>query len=548
MLPSGWRTWPRAPSKHDHHEESMNRPYRPPAGSIPTLPIPDASGWRRLHLVGIGGAGMSGIAKLLLARGIRVSGSDLKASLGLSALRSLGAAVSVGHSAEHVGAPDAVVASSAIRSENPEVRAARAAAIPVLMRAQVLAALMQGRRGVAVSGTHGKTTTTSMVSVMLSRLGLSPSFVIGGDLNESGSGAEHGSGDVFVAEADESDGSFLLLRPEIAVVTNVEEDHLDFYGGRQAIEAAFAAFAGASRTVVACCDDPGVQRALRGLAGPILRYGEGEGADVRVLRTAAWGGGVRGEVDVAGTRVRVRMAVPGRHNVLNAAAALGVAHVLDLPVQAAAEALETFTGVRRRFERRGTGRGASFVDDYAHHPTEIAATIEAARGVESDGPVAASSGRVVAVFQPHRYTRTRSMWRALGESLRGADVVVVTDVYGAGEDPIPGVSGKLVVEAVAESAPGRRVVYLPRRSEIAPFLASEVREGDLVLTLGAGDITMVGDETLDRIQEAGGCAETPGGLRVTGRAIGPPSDSPRPTPSWERPPARGRGRRSRWLR
>jgi UDP-N-acetylmuramate--alanine ligase len=491
--------WPFGPPRVDHRKEPMTE-YRPPPGSIPTLSIPDAAEWRSLHLVGIGGAGMSGIAKLLLARGIGVSGSDLKASRGVSALEASGAAVWIGHSADQVGRPDAVVISSAVRPDNVEVRAARDRGIPVLMRAQVLAALMRGRRGVAVAGTHGKTTTTSMISVMLSRLGLSPSFVIGGDLNESGSGAEHGPGDVFVAEADESDGSFLLLRPEIAVVTNVEEDHLDFYRDRQSVEAAFAAFASGAGTVVACWDDAGVRRALEATTTSVLRYGEDPAALVRVVRSDVRGAGVTGDIEVAGVPVRLRLAIPGRHNLLNAAAALGVAHRLELPIEQAAAALEAFTGVRRRFERRGTSRGASFVDDYAHHPTEIAATIASARGVEADGRD--GPGRVVAVFQPHRYTRTESMWRALGESLGEADVVVVTDVYGAGEDPIPGVSGKLVVEAVAEAAPGRRVVYLPRRSDIAPFLASEIRQGDLVLTLGAGDITMVGEETMTRIREA----------------------------------------------
>jgi UDP-N-acetylmuramate--alanine ligase len=462
---------------------------------ISALSIPDASRWRRLHLVGIGGAGMSGIAKLLLARGIEVSGSDLKASKGLAALEGMGATVWIGHGEDHVGSPDAVVISSAIRHDNPEVRAAHAANIPVLMRAQVLAALMVGRRAVAVAGTHGKTTTTSMIAVMLSRLGASPSFVIGGDLNESGSGAEHGAGDVFVAEADESDGSFLLLHPDVAVVTNVEEDHLDFYGTREAVETAFGAFAGQAGTVIACWDDPGVRRALAGVSVRIVRYGETEEADVRLVSE----GSSAGTVQAGGEVAELGLQVPGRHNLMNATAALAVARELGFPFLAAADALASFTGVRRRFERRGMGGGATFIDDYAHHPTEIAATIEAVRRVrsEADGE---QGGRLVAVFQPHRYTRTEAMWRPLGESLRAADLVVVTDVYGAGEDPIPGVSGKLVVEAVAECVPGRRVVYLPRRSEIAPFLASEVRPGDLVLTLGAGDITMVGEETLQRLE------------------------------------------------
>lgn len=459
--------------------------------------IPDPYRWRSAHLVGIGGAGMSGIARLLLAAGVRVSGSDLKDSPGLAALREAGATVFVGHRAEQVGRPDVVVASSAIPPNNPELRAAREAGVPVWSRAQVLAGLMRGRRGVAVAGTHGKTTTTSMVSVMLSRLGLDPTFVIGGDLNESGSGAWSGSGELFVAEADESDGSFLLLEPEVAVVTNVEEDHLDHYGGRAEIERAFAAFASRARVVVACWDDPGARRALEGLRLPLVRYGRGPDADVRVLEEELRRGrGSRSLVDVGGRRVWLELAVPGAHNVLNGAAALAVASVLELDPEAAAGALASFTGVRRRFERKGEADGVVLVDDYAHHPTEVAATLKVARE--------ATPRRVVAVFQPHRYTRTRAMWRELGRSLREADLVVLTDVYGAGERPIPGVTGKLVAEALAEEAPGRRVVYLPHRADLAPFLAREVRPGDLVLTIGAGDITMVGQELLGLLRERSG--------------------------------------------
>jgi len=437
---------------------------------------------------------MSGIARLLLARGIEVSGSDLKDSPALSGLRTAGASVFVGHRPEQVGQPDAVVISAAIPAGNAEVRAARAAGLPVLTRAEVLAALMRGKRAVAVAGTHGKTTTTSMISVVLSRLGLRPTYVIGGDLNESGSGAGHGDGDLFVAEADESDGSFLLYRPDVAVITNVEEDHVDFYPRLQDVEGAFRSFASQAGMVVGCWEDAGVRRALDGIAQPIIRYGASEGAEVRLVAEALDADGGSATVDVGGARVQVRLSVPGRHNLLNAAAALGVALALDLPIAEAARALASFTGVRRRFERRGSAAGATFVDDYAHHPTEVEATLRAAR--------TQGSGRVLAVFQPHRYTRTAVMWRALGESLHNADVVILTDVYGAGEAPLPGVTGKLLVDAVSEAAPGKRVVYLPKRSEIAPFLAREVRPGDLVLTLGAGDITMVGEATLARIRDA----------------------------------------------
>ena len=464
----------------------------PPVGQQPS-PGPDA--WRRAHLVGIGGAGMNGIARLLLARGIEVSGSDLKESRAVEDLREAGARVFVGHRRDQVGRPDVVVASSAIPRGNAEIAEARASSIPVLSRAEVLAALMRGKRAVAVAGTHGKTTTTSMISVMLSRLGLDPTFVIGGDLNEIGSGAGHGGGDIFVAEADESDGSFLLYEPEIAVITNIEEDHLDYYSGREDVEAAFARFAARAGSVVACWDDPGVRRALAGYPRTLVRYGVSEGAEIVVREEELLPGGGQANLEVGEGLIRLGLPVPGRHNLLNGAASLGVARLLGLPLDTAAEALSSFGGVRRRFERRGEAAGATFVDDYAHHPTEVRATLEAAT---VDGHT-----RVIAVFQPHRYTRTQAMGRALGESLSRADLVVLLDVYGAGEPPIPGVTGKLLVDALTEAAPGKRVVYLPRRSDVVPFLVSEVRQGDLVLTLGAGDITMVGDATLERLTQGG---------------------------------------------
>lgn len=470
--------------------------YTPPPGSIPTLEVPDLSGVRAAHLVGIGGAGMSGIARLLAAEGIAVSGSDLKDSPGLEVLRRAGARVVVGHRPENLGGPDVVIVSTAIAPDNPEVRAARDRGIPVLARAQVLAALMGRRRGIAVAGTHGKTSTTSMVAVVLERAGLDPTYVIGGDLNESGSNARSGSGPLFVAEADESDGTFLLLRPEVAVVTNVEADHLDFYADQAEIDAAYAAFCRRSGLVIACGDDAGVRRVLESAGTGATTYGEGTGCDVRLEAVEVARGRGRARVRLGDAAADVELPLPGRHYLLNAAAALAVARAVGVEPERAAEALRGFRGVRRRFERRGRAGGAVFVDDYAHHPTEIAATLATARADEPR--------RLVAVFQPHRYSRTAAMWRALGESLAAADLVVVTDVYGAGEMPVPGVSGKLLVDALLESAPSKRTVYLPSRADVAPFLASEVREGDLVLTLGAGDVTMVGDETMARVRESDG--------------------------------------------
>jgi UDP-N-acetylmuramate--alanine ligase len=471
--------------------------YTPPPGSIPTLPVPDLSGIRRIHLVGIGGAGMSGLARLLLARGVHVSGSDLKDGPALPPLRESGAAVHVGHAAALVGDSDAVVVSTAIGPGNPEVVEARSRGIPVLARAQVLAALMRNGRAVAVAGTHGKTTTTSMVAVILERAGLDPTYVIGGDLNESGSNARSGGGELFVVEADESDGSFLLLSPEIAVVTNVEEDHLDFFSGVEEIEAAFAEFCRRAGVVVACGDDAGVRRVLELAAVPAVTYGEAPENDVRVedieLRSEGGSCVVRWDHRTVG----IEIPLPGRHYLLNAAAALTVARHVGVDAADASAALASFGGVRRRYERRGSAAGAEFVDDYAHHPTEIAATLGSARAAAIDGD---HTRRIVAVFQPHRYTRTATMWRELGRSLAGADVAIVTDVYAAGELPVPGITGKLVVDALAEAAPGKRIVYLPHRADLASFLAREVRPGDLVLTLGAGDVTMVGEETFARLK------------------------------------------------
>ncbi|HXF35602.1 MAG TPA: UDP-N-acetylmuramate--L-alanine ligase [Actinomycetota bacterium] len=466
------------------------RAYAPPAGSIPTLGVPDLSGVRRAHLIGVGGAGMRGIARLLLARGVAVTGSDLKASPALDELRAAGADVRVGHRADQVGDPDVVVISTAIPARNPELVRARERGLPILARAQVLAALAEGRRLLAVAGTHGKTTTTSMLAWIVERAGMDPTYVIGGDLNEIGSGARHGEGDVFVAEADESDGSFLLLRPSVAVVTNVEEDHLDFYrGGRAEIEAAFARFCERSARVIACADDPGARAAVARAGTDAVTYGTGPGSVARV--EVGEEDPATGRLLLPDGRVDLRLPVPGRHNLLNAAAAVLAAGLVGVRAEEAAGRLASFPGVRRRFEFRGEARGARFHDDYAHHPTEITATIAAAR--------ARRPARVVAVFQPHRYTRTEALWEPLGRALAGADLILVTDVYAAGEEPIPGVSGELVAHAAA--AAGGAVRYLPHRAELVEQLAREIRAGDLVLTLGAGDVTLVAEEVLERLGE-----------------------------------------------
>ena len=448
-------------------------------------------------MVGIGGAGMRNLAKLLLARGIEVSGSDLKDSKGLRELGDMGAGVYVGHDGARIGDPDAVVISSAIRERNPELVVARDRGVPVWAHAQVLAAAGEGRRVIAVAGTHGKTTTTSMLAMILERAGLDPTFVVGGDLNEIGSGARAGDGDLFVAEADESDGSFLLHDAAIGVVTNVEVDHLDFYpGGAREIEAAFASFMQRCDRVVACGDDPGVRAAVALVGLPIVSYGIGGDNDVRVQVDSDGPGGARGTIALEDREpVDVRLSVDGSHMLLNAAAALTAASLVGVPAPLAAEALGAFQGVRRRFEHRGSVRGADFYDDYGHVPTELSVTLGVARRT---GP-----RRLVAVFQPHRYSRTQALWRELGASLTEADVVVVTDVYGAAQEPIPGVTGKLVVDGIADASHRPRIVYLPHRPDVARFLEQEVRAGDLVMTMGCGDVWMLGDEARERIREAG---------------------------------------------
>jgi UDP-N-acetylmuramate--alanine ligase len=463
--------------------------------------VPDAERLGRVHFIGIGGAGMSGIARIMLARGLAVTGSDAKDSAGLAALRALGADVHVGHAAEQVAGADTVVVSTAVRESNPELSRARQDGIPVLHRSQALASLMRGRRGVAVGGTAGKTTTTSMISVALQHCGADPSFAIGGELAESGANAHDGTGEVFVAEADESDGSFLLYRPEVAVVTNVEPDHLDFYGTPEAVEDAFADFC---RTVtpgglvVACVDDPGARRMvgrvgdeLAGRGVRVVGYGTAEDAAVRLVEVRAAPRGVAFTLRDDAGEVRVQLQVPGEHNALNAAAAWAAIVGLGFDQDRAAAGLEAFTGTRRRFEARGEAGGVRVVDDYAHHPTKLAAVLRAARSVVGDG-------RVVVVFQPHLYSRTRIFAADFGRALGLADQVVVMDVYAAREDPEPGVTGALVADAVP--LPADQVGYQPSWSRVAQDVADRARPGDLVLTVGAGDVTMLGPEILDLLQ------------------------------------------------
>lgn len=444
-----------------------------------------------VHFVGIGGAGMSGIAAVLHELGVEVRGSDLKASRYTRRLVELGVPVTVGHDAANLGDAAVVVTSSAINTANPEVRAAQAAGLPILRRAEMLARVMELRRGIAVAGTHGKTTTSSMISHVLRQAGMDPTFLVGGELNDVGSNAGVGQGEWLVAEADESDGSLLYLRPEVAIVSNVELDHHANYGCLDDVHDVFRRF-------VALLPEDGLLVLVAGSGGealagrtsaPVVTVGLGEG-DLRAAVERVDDTGSEFVVtDAAGTALaRIELRVPGEHNVLNALTALAVLRHAGVEPADAAPHLLTFSGAARRFQRIGEYGGVLVVDDYAHHPTEIAATLTAAmRGGHE---------RVIAVFQPHLYSRTRYLQREFGRALTLADEAIVTEIFPAREEPEPGVSGKLIVDAYLAERPGGPVSFLPRLHDVVARLAPRVRPGDLVLTLGAGDVFHAGEQLL----------------------------------------------------
>jgi UDP-N-acetylmuramate--alanine ligase len=458
-------------------------------------------GVKQIHFVGIGGIGMCGLAELLLAQGYAVTGSDLASGATVERLRRLGANVAIGHDAAHIGAADVVVVSSAVRRDNPELVAAGKLAVPVIPRAEMLAEVMRLKVGIAVAGTHGKTTTTSLIAHLLAAAGLDPTVVVGGRVMGSGAaadrtGARLGQGPFLVAEADESDGSFLHLSPVIAVITNIEPEHLDHYGTVDAMENAFAAFANRlpfwGRAVL-CIDDPGVQRLLPRIARRRTSYGFSAQADWVAHDVAREGEGSRFAVKRAGEALgTARVRIPGRHNVSNSLAALAVAAELEVPFARAAEALASFAGVERRFEHKGTARGVRVVDDYGHHPTEIRATLAAAREQHA--------GRLVVVFQPHRYTRTRDLFDEFAAAFHDADLLVITEIYAASEPKLPGVEAAALAEAVRQRG-HRDVRFVSELDAIAPALAPELREGDLVLTLGAGSITRLGPQLLAALEQ-----------------------------------------------
>ena len=472
-----------------------------------------------VHIVGIGGAGMSGIARILLARGVDVSGSDAKDSRRLANLRALGATIHIGHHPEYLGsgptAARTVVVSTAIPDTNVELAEARRRDLVVLSRAEALVEVMRGQRGIAVAGTHGKTTTTSMLTVALQHAGADPSFAIGSELNETGSNAHLGSGDFFVVEADESDGTFLQLEAEAAIVTNVEADHLDYWGSFDAIETGFIDFARGvgerNGVLTVCIDDAGGARladSAQALGVDVRTYGEVANAGYRIENIVTLGAddtGAAGASTTAGTNgwtfdlvhgddrlAAIQLAVPGVHNIRNATAALTTGLALGFDPIALKAGIESFTGTRRRFDFRGGAAGVRVYDDYAHHPTEITATLTAARRV-------VGRGRLVVAFQAHHYYRTAMFTREFGEALGLADEVVVLEVYAPGEAPIPGASGQSMASNVP--LPAGQVLFEPSWSAVARALADRSRPGDIVMTLGAGDISMIGPEVLDLLRE-----------------------------------------------
>ena len=449
----------------------------------------DLASPRRVHVVGVGGAGMSAIAHVLARMGHTVTGSDLKPSTGLARLEALGVTVHVGHAAENLPADvDAVAISTAVPARNPEVAAATERGVPVLRRAEILAAIAATRRTVAVAGTHGKTTTSSMLAVVLLAAGLRPSFIIGGDVNEIGTGAAWDDGEWFVVEADESDGTFIELGAEAVVVTSVEPDHLGHYGSFEALVDSFERFLAAATGPRIVCADDDLARRL-GKAHDATTYGTAPDADYRVVVHEAGRGGTRFTIEHGrDTLADVALPVPGLHNARNAAGALVAGVLLGATPSDAATALGRYGGVARRFQFRGERDGVTYVDDYAHLPTEVKAALATAR----EG----GWQRVVCVFQPHRYSRTADLWRTFADAFVDADLLVVTDVYAAGEAPRPGVTGRLVVQAVLDAHPRARVAYLPKRDEQVAYLRSRLKPGDVCLTLGAGDLTSLPDALL----------------------------------------------------
>jgi UDP-N-acetylmuramate--alanine ligase len=461
---------------------------------------------RQIHFVGIGGSGMSGIAEVLVNLGYRVTGSDLASGDATRQLKRLGARVMKGHRAENVASSDVVVVSSAVKADNPEIVEARRRKIPVIPRAEMLAEIMRMKYGVAVAGAHGKTSTTAMIAEVLTAGGLDPTVVIGGRVKSLRSGAKVGRGEFMVAEADESDGSFLKMKPTIAVVTNIDREHLDHYRNLGEIQDTFVQFLARVPfygAAIVCLDEPNLRAILPRVDRKLVTYGLSSDADLVADDVTLDGFGASYVAKWRGTRLgTVRLAVPGRHSVYNSLAAVASGIELDVPFRKIAKALSRFHAVDRRFQLKGEAFGARVVDDYGHHPTEIEATLAATR--EGFGV------RTIVVFQPHRYTRTQALLEEFGRAFVLADQVIVTDVYAAGEAPIDGVDGKAVVKALIRHG-HPAVTYAPKPSSIPKLLRVSVVPGDLVITLGAGDVWKVGEAFV-------ALGAKSGGLKKPGRA------------------------------
>ncbi len=488
----------------------------------------EALGYSRIHLIGAGGKGMSSIALVLHQRGFAVTGSDLKSSKTVRELIAAGVPVTIGHDAEAIDRadPEVVVVSTAVPEDNVELRRARELGIPVWPRARMLDFLSRDSVNIAVAGTHGKTTTSSMIAVMLDKMGLDPSFIIGGDVVDFGTNGRSGSSSYLVAEADESDESFLSLNPTVAMVTNVEADHLDHYGSLEDVRAAFRRFiALAGEREGGCCvccgEDPALVELAMGTGVPTTTYGRDEALDV-VCRPMADG---VAEVAVKGgptVTVTIRHN-PGDHNLVNATGAIACAWVLGLDVEAAAKALSEFKGVRRRFTLMGVEKGVTVMDDFAHHPTEIRATLEAASKL-----VPGTYKRLVLCFQPHRYSRTQKLARDFADVFDKVDELIVTDIFPAWEEPIPGISGRTIVRVVREHNPELPITYVPERMQIVNTVAEHVRPGDMVMTMGCGDIVIFCEPILERLRADAAAEAAAAALEEAddGRSAPEPSTTP----------------------
>lgn len=448
---------------------------------------------KTIHMVGIGGSGMSGIAEVLLNLGYAVHGSDLSESAPVTHLRGLGAVIGIGHAAENVGEAHVLVKSTAVSADNPEVAAAQERGIPIIPRAEMLAELMRLRTGIAIAGTHGKTTTTSLTAVIFEEAGLDPTVIIGGRLNAYGTNARLGAGNYLIAEADESDGSFLCLFPIMNVVTNVDMDHLDYYADQETIDEVFVQFMNKVPFYgvnVVCGDDSGVRRLLPRINRPVITYGFHARNDL-TAEVVSCAETSRFIVRLKGIRLgEVCLAQPGRHNILNALAAIGIALQADIPVSSCIAALAKFKGVGRRFEKKGGKNGVLVVDDYGHHPVEIAATLATARQCHPDR-------RLVVAFQPHRFTRTKALFGDFCKVLGTVDKLFLTEIYAASESPIPGVSGESLAKGIRQ-VNSTEVDYCRDFDEMLAKLEAELKPGDLLLTLGAGSITTIGPRWLER--------------------------------------------------